>query len=68
MFLRICLFIVGFCFMIIGNFYLIVYINLFSLGYTIGEYFCFVLTRYECYYAVIGLVLILLSIYKKGDQ
>lgn len=68
MFLRLFLFIVGFFFMVIGNFYLIIYINLFSLGYTIVEYFHFILTRYECYCTLIGFIFILLSIYKKGDH
>lgn len=68
MILRIILFILGFFLMVWGNFYIIVYINLFSFGYTIVEYLEYIFTSYECYYAVIGFILVLLAIYKRGER
>lgn len=68
MFLKIIFFILGFFLMVLGNFYIISYINLFSFGYTIGEYIAYILTRYECYYSVLGIILIILSIYMRGEK
>ncbi len=68
MFLRIILFFLGAIFMLIGNFYIVVYINLFSFGYTITEYLEYIFTRYECYFTFLGIVLIILSVYLKGDK
>ena len=62
MFLRIILFFLGAIFMLIGNFYIVVYINLFSFGYTITEYLEYIFTRYECYFTFLGIVLIILGI------
>ena len=66
MLFRIILFILGFFLMILGNFYIIIYINLFSFGYNIFEYFEYIFTSYECYYLLVGIILIIISIYKKG--
>ncbi len=68
MFLRIILFFLGAIFMLIGNFSIVVYINLFSFGYTITEYLEYIFTRYECYFTFLGIVLIILSVYLKGDK
>lgn len=68
MFFRIFLFILGFFLMLIGNFYIVVYINLFSFGYTISEYLEYIFTRYECYFSLIGIIFIILSVYKKGAK
>lgn len=68
MLLRIILFLLGFFLMIWGNFYIIIYINLFSFGYTIGEYLEYLFTSYECYYAVVGFILVIISIYKRREK
>lgn len=65
MFFRMILFIIGFFFMLYGNFYIFVYINLFSFGYTIIEYLEYIFTRYECYFSIIGIILIILSVYMR---
>lgn len=67
MLFRIFLFIVGFLLMVLGSFYIIVYINLFSLGYTIFEYLEYIFSRYECYYFIFGLILVSISILR-GDK
>ena len=61
--MRIILFLLGFGLMTIGSTYIITYINLFSFGYTLKEYFLFILTRYECFYVLIGLTLVTITIY-----
>ena len=61
--MRIILFLLGFGLMTIGSTYIITYLNLFSFGYTLKEYFLFILTRYECFYVLIGLTLVTITIY-----
>lgn len=68
MFLRILSFLFGFGLMVIGCTYLILYLNLTTIGYTMTEYFEFILKRYETYYVVIGFIIIAISIYTKRGQ
>ncbi len=65
---RIFLFLVGFGMAIIGFSYIITYLNLLTIGYNFFEYVNFIIRRIECLNAVIGIILILISIYKKGEQ
>ena len=58
--------IIGFILMIIGCFYLILYFNLFTFGFSIKEYFMYILTRYECYSFIIGLIIYLYFKDRKG--
>jgi len=62
------LFLFGFGLTVIGSTYLISYLNLFSLGYNFLEYVNFIIRRYECWYFVIGLFLIIISIYIGGKN
>ena len=66
--MRIFFFLLGFGLMTIGSTYIITYLNLFSFGYTIKEYFLFILKRYECFYVLIGLSLVTITIYWKGES
>lgn len=68
MLLKIIFFIIGFFLMVFGNFYIIIYINLFSFGYNIIEYLEFIFSRYECYCTIIGFIFIILAVYMKGDK
>ena len=61
--MRIILFLLGFGLMTIGSTYIITYLNLFSFGYNLKEYFLFILKRYECFYVLIGLTLVTITIY-----
>lgn len=65
--IRFFLFLIGFGFSIIGFMYIILYLNYLSIGYTFLEYLCFISKRLECLLAVLGIVLIVMSIFKKGD-
>ena len=63
MFLRIVCFLTGFGLSTIGSIYLIIYLNLMTIGYNFSAYVNFIISRVECWYFAIGIVLILLSIF-----
>lgn len=65
---RIFFFLIGFGLSVIGFTYIISYLNLFTLGYSLKEYLSFIMTRYECIIAIIGLLIITLSIFKGGTK
>lgn len=45
--------------------YIVIYLNLLRMGYTLIEYVKYTLTHFECLKIFIGIILILLS-FKKG--
>ncbi len=63
---RIIFFLVGFCLMVIGLSYIVIYKNLLTFGYSLSEYFEFLVTRYECWYFVIGLLIEIIVVNRKG--
>lgn len=65
---RIFFFLLGFGFTVIGFTYIILYMNLFTLGYTTFEYIQIVFTKPECLFAFIGLIFITITIFKKGGK
>lgn len=65
---RIFFFLVGFALLVIGNTFIILYLNLLTLGYNFTFYVNFISRRIECYYAVIGFIIILLTLIIKGDK
>ena len=66
--MRIFFFLVGFALMVIGFSFLILYLNLLTIGYNLSVYVNFIIRRIECYYALIGFIIILLTIIIKGDK
>ena len=66
--IRIFFFLLGFGLMTIGFTYLILYLNYMSIGYNFLEYVNFIFSKYECYFVVIGFVIMTLSIFIKGDK
>ena len=66
--IRIFLFLVGFGISIIGFAYIISYLNLLTIGYNFLEYVNFIIRRFECLNAFLGICLILISIYTGGDN
>ena len=66
--IRIFFFLTGFSLMVIGFVFIILYLNLLSLGYNFFEFVNFIIRRIECYYTVIGFVIILLTINIKGAK
>lgn len=63
---RVFFFLIGFGLTVIGCIYIISYMNLMTIGYNFNEYVNFIIRRIECLYAVIGLILIILTIYLPG--
>ena len=57
MILKISLMIIGYIMMVYGITYIIIYINLFSFGYTIKEYLIFLFTTLEGYLLPIGMLI-----------
>jgi len=66
--LRIFFFLCGFGLMVVGFTYIILYLNLLSIGYNFSEYVNFIFSRVECYFVLIGLIILILSIFIKGEK
>ena len=65
--LRIILFIVGYIFSVIGLFFIFLYLNLFSMGYSFLEFVYFIIRSIYCDLFFIGLLLIILSLRRKHN-
>ena len=66
--IRIFFFLVGFALLVIGLTFSILYLNLLTIGYNFSFYVNFITRRIECYYALIGFIIILLTTIIKGDK
>lgn len=62
MLVRIFFFLIGFGLTVIGSVYIISYLNLLTIGYKFLEYVNFIIRRFECLCAVIGVLIMILSI------
>ncbi len=62
MFFKIILFLVGFGLTTIGGMYIICYLNLLTIGYNFFEYANFICRRIECLIALLGIILMSISI------
>lgn len=62
------LFLFGFGITIIGLMYIILYLNLFTLGYNFSFYVNFIIRRLECYNFIIGIIIMFISMYKGGKN
>ncbi|MBQ8218942.1 MAG: hypothetical protein IJZ79_04245 [Bacilli bacterium] len=65
---RIFFFLFGFGLMTLGFVYIILYLNLFNIGYNFSDYVNFIVRRVECYNILIGFIILNLSMYIKGDK
>ena len=65
---RIFFFLFGFGLMTLGFVYLILYLNLINTGSNFSDYVNFIIRRVECYYVIIGFIILNLSLYLKGDK
>lgn len=65
--IRVFFFLLGFGLMVIGCSFIILYLNLTTMGYNFLEYVNFIIRRVECYFSIIGFIIIILSITLKGD-
>ena len=62
------LFFVGIIFCSISIFFCIIYLNLLTIGYNFSEYVNFISRRIECINALVGIILICLTIFVKGGD
>ena len=60
--IRVFFFLLGFGLMVIGCSFIILYLNLTTMGYNFLEYVNFIIRRVECYFSIIGFIIIILSI------
>ena len=61
-------FLLGFGLSVVGFSYIILYLNLLSIGYNFNDYVKFIIRRFECYFSVIGMLVMIFSIFIKGDN
>lgn len=66
--MRLLLFLIGFGLSIIGFMYIILYLNYIEIGYSYKEYLNLIFTKIECIQGYIGLIIISLTIFLKGDK
>ncbi|MGN1311421.1 MAG: hypothetical protein ACI4U4_00230 [Bacilli bacterium] len=66
--IRVFFFLLGFGFMVIGSSFIILYLNLTTIGYNFFNYVNFISRRFECYFIIIGLIMMILSITIKGED
>ena len=66
--IKILLLICGYILMVYGITYIILYINLFSFGYTIKEYLAFLLTKPEGYLLPIGMFIEIIGLNIRKDK
>ena len=65
--LKMLIFLLAFGLTVIGFTYIVVYLNLLSMGYSLNDYFSFILRRSECQVGIIGFIVITIIIFMKGD-
>ena len=65
--IRVFFFLLGFGLMVIGCSFIILYLNLTTVEYNFLEYVNFIIRRVECYFSIIGFIIMILSITLKGD-
>ena len=65
--IRVFFFLLGFGLMVIECSFIILYLNLTTMGYNFLEYVNFIIRRVECYFSIIGFIIMILSITLKGD-
>lgn len=68
MLVRVFLFLTGFGLTVIGSVYIISYLNLLTIGYNFLEYVNFISRQLECLYFILGLCLMLFTIFIPGGE
>ena len=68
MLVRVFLFLTGFGLTVIGCIYIISYLNLLTIGYNFLEYVNFISRQVECLYFLLGIILMLSTIFITGGE
>ncbi len=66
--IRIFFFLFGFGLTTLGFSFLILYLNLFTIGYNFYDYVNFIIRRPECYFGIFGFIIMTVSFITKGDE
>ncbi len=65
---RVFLFILGVILCASSLCFIILYLNLISMGYTFSNYVNFIIKRIECWNLIIGILLIIISMIKRKEH
>lgn len=65
---RVFFFLLGFGMSVIGFMYMMLYLNLTTMGYSFFEYIVFIFKRSECILGFVGLIIVTITIFYKGDN
>jgi len=65
---RFFFFLFGFGLTLIGSLYIIMYLNLITIGYNFLEYVNFIIRRFECWYLFAGVLIMFLSLPKEDKD
>lgn len=68
MFLKSFLFLFGFGLSVISLTYILIYLNLLSIGYSFSMYIMFIVKRIECLNLLVGIVIIYISLLIGGKD
>lgn len=68
MIFKVMMFVLGVVMASIGLSFIIIYLNLLNMGYNFREYVQFIISKWECMIIFIGILIIFLSIYRKGTK
>jgi hypothetical protein len=63
MFYQIIILIIGIILTVLSISYIILYSNIMKIGYSFDDYLMFLSSRYECWLLLVGILLIIISIY-----
>lgn len=66
--IRVFFFLFGFGFTTLGFSFMILYLNLFTIGYNFYDYVNFIIRRPELYFGIFGFIIMTISIITKGDE
>ena len=66
--IRVFFFLFGFGFTTLGFSFIILYLNLLTIGYNFYDYVNFIIKRPECYFGILGFIIMTISIINRGDD
>ncbi len=61
-------FLVGFGLTIVGSVYIIIYMNITTIGYNFNDYVNFIVRRIECWNFVLGIIIMLFALHKEENN
>lgn len=59
--MRLVLFLMGMFLTSLGLFFVVLYLNLFAMGYSLYEFVKFIIVRLECYLILIGVLIMIFT-------